>query len=974
MAIDAGSIISEVRIALEKLSGDISKVDSSVKTMGQKLDATTQTTAKTMETNMGKGFTNINLAGVAAFAGIGLAVKAAAKTFIDFEQSLANVASVAGATEEEFKLIEQAAIDAGESTRFTASQAADAMYYLASAGYDATQSTEALNGVLLLAGSTGSDLAFTAETMASALSQYNLEAADAERVSNVFAATIANSQATMDKLAVSFRYVGPLASAFGISIEETSGALAILYNNGFEASQAGTALRSALADLANASSPAVAKLQELGVSFEEINPQTHSFAEVIGVLSERVTDGSDIMAVFGDRAGPALIKLLQAGQAEIESYTEAVTGTNKAAEMYATQNDTLAGSIDRMKSAAESAAIQIGKELAPAFRGIVDFVTGLIKGFNSLPGPVKAGVGVFALLLTALTGLSVVIPLVSGLMGGLSIAIGAVTLTAGPILAIIAGVAALTAGVVALTSAFQKQELEKIKKDYGDLAKEFNLTEKELVKLVKAARSVGVTAKEFATLQKETGLATKELKAFLAAANKIGATKEEVLQLNKQYGTTAKEINKVNTQFKALQSSRAKGLLEEKDLIETVAKSQKLSTTEVAKILIASKDVSEEYKEQAQALLDMQQKESEIFINKANQSIEASGLLKKEEYILKYKKEQLEKEEKITAEKEAQDKLAKAVSDLYQGAYKDFYKIIDANKTEIEQLEEKIALYKKLSVPGDGETDYIEKRIVALKLLEEQLEELKKAEELDKLKENAAEIETIYQDLASSLFGIFEALNQSRLEQNERELQAALEAAGVQEETKLESLHKQLEAAKEAGDAERQLELENAIKREEITEEYARKEAQIKYEAAQAKWYNDWLGALVGTAKAVIDNGVITPTAIAAGIAGAVQTGIILANPPKAPGFETGGIVLGNSYHGDNIQANLNSGEMILNFDQQKKLFDFINTVQSKLGNQQAEYRAVLMVGSTEIKNAIFKIINDGSRNNEFSMNKQVLR
>lgn len=1044
MAVDAGSIISEVRIALDKLSGDISKVDSSIKVMGTKLDASTKTTATAMEANMKKGFQGINLAGVAAFAGIGLAVKGAAKLFIDFEQSLANVASVAGATEEEFRLIEQAALEAGETTRFTASQAADAMYYLASAGYDATQATQALNGVLLLAGSTGADLAFTAETMASALSQYNLEAEDAERVSNVFAATIANSQATMEKLAVSFRYVGPLASAFGISIEETSAALAILYNNGFEASQAGTALRSALADLSNATSPAIAKLEALGVSFEDVNPQTHSFAEVIDVLSQKVTDGSDIMAIFGDRAGPALIKLLEAGKSELEAYTDAVTGTNKAAEMYATQNDTLAGSLDRLKSAAESAAIKTGQELAPAFRSLVDFVTGLVQGFNALPGWLKAAAGGAVVLTAALVGLGVALPFIAKGLADIAITIGGLTLAGGPLFAIIAGIGAITGAVIGLTQAFEKQETEKIVKSYGDLAKQFNLTEKELVKLVKAAKSIDFPVEEFIKLKDETGLTVKELKNFVEVSRNVGVAAEELTALGKAWNLSAGDIQTINGRLMEQMALVDSEFVNIDDVIKNISRDLGLSKEQVSKVLLLNKDIDASLKSQAEKIIQnhdatMKAYEAE-FARYAYIEAQKAG----KGYLASKQAAELKAAELAQAEKD--NAVAKQNADIKEATIQ-YEKSLVALKTQIadgtltekEALEEELKINKRqyetllklnngyhdggglidkllarnkeieksLGIQSDTVNEYdlklkqldettkqrIEREreaaLLAAGTNEELIESINayydrlrddeaEKEFLQNVKDTASDVKKIYDDLAGSVFGIFKSLNENRLAQNEEELQAALEAAGVAEETKLESLQRQLDEAKAAGDAETQADLEQQIKREQITQEYARKEAQIKYEQAQAEWYNNWINSIVNTAAAVVEALPNIPLSVSAGVAGAVQTGIILANPPKAPSFATGGIVIPSSSTGTMVNVAENgSPELLLNGGASGEAF--LNQFASKIAsiinsNSPNELRGIMMVGNTEMKNWVFKVIKDGSTNNEFSMNKQVLR
>ena len=229
MAVNAGTIYSDVRIQLDKLSGDIQKIDAKF----DQLSASNAKQAQTVKKNWKSSFNALTVAGVAAFAAVTAAAKEGIKTFATFEQSIANVRSVAGGTEEDFNKIEEAARSAGETTRFTASQAADALYSLASAGLDANESVAALDGVLKLAGATQSDLASTSASVVSTLAQYNLGAEEATRVSNVFAAAIGNSQANMEKLTNAFRQVGPVAGALNISLEETTGAIQALLDAGF---------------------------------------------------------------------------------------------------------------------------------------------------------------------------------------------------------------------------------------------------------------------------------------------------------------------------------------------------------------------------------------------------------------------------------------------------------------------------------------------------------------------------------------------------------------------------------------------------------------------------------------------------------------------------------------------------------------------------------------------------------------------
>jgi len=301
------------------------------------------------------------IGGAATIAAIGLSTK----VFMGFEQSIANTASVSGATGEALKKLEDAAREMGKTTAFSASQAADAMYYLGSAGYDTEQIIGSLNGVMLLAGATQADLAYTSETVVSTLNAFGMAAEESDRVANTFAATIAGSQANIEKLSTSMSYVGPIAHELGWNIEQTSAALGQLYNAGYDGSMAGTILRGAMTQLLNPTAKVADTLAKYGLTVEDINPKTHSLSELIATLSDVGLESADTMAIFGQRAGPGMMTLLGKGSEALDELTGKITGTNAAAEMYETQMDTLKGTIAILKSALEEVGIVIGKTVAP---------------------------------------------------------------------------------------------------------------------------------------------------------------------------------------------------------------------------------------------------------------------------------------------------------------------------------------------------------------------------------------------------------------------------------------------------------------------------------------------------------------------------------------------------------------------------------------------------------------------------------
>lgn len=349
-----------IRNLVVKIAADISSLSKGL----QNAQKSIQKVASTF-TKAGKTLTASITAPLVALG------TAAVNVSQEFEQSMANAASVAGATGEDFQRMKDIAREMGSKTVFSASQAADALYYMASAGYKVDQMADSIEATLNLASATQTDLASATEIVISTLNQFGLEANQAERVTNVFASAIGNSMASMDKLANSMGYVGPVANSLGYEIEETVGALSVLYNAGYDGSTAGTTLRQALVSLMNPSAAALKIFEELGVAYEDLNPATNKFSDIVTRLGESGLDTSQAMKIFGARGGPGMLALMSAGGDAIDEMTASITGTNKATEMASVQLDTLQGQWKILKSEIEEIAIAFGDILIPIIRQFI---------------------------------------------------------------------------------------------------------------------------------------------------------------------------------------------------------------------------------------------------------------------------------------------------------------------------------------------------------------------------------------------------------------------------------------------------------------------------------------------------------------------------------------------------------------------------------------------------------------------------
>ncbi len=325
--------------------------------------------------------------------------KQALDTFTGFEQSMQNTFSVMGATSAEMEALRQKAEEMGATTRFSASQASDALYNLGSAGQSASQAMSSLDGVLRLAGATGSDLAFTSETIASTISQFNLEADKASHIADVYAMAISKSQANMTKLSYSMKYVGPVASGLNIKLETATAALMKLYNTGYGGEMAGTYLRAGLQKLASGTDDFKSKLESIGLTYDDVNPKTNDFADIIDRLKEKQVDINKANELFGDIAGGAMSKLIEGGGEAIRTMDGLLQASDGAAEkMQDIQNASFANTKAELASAFEAVQITLTSNVIPAVNIFAKGITAVLKAINDMPvGLQVAGQGFAAI-------------------------------------------------------------------------------------------------------------------------------------------------------------------------------------------------------------------------------------------------------------------------------------------------------------------------------------------------------------------------------------------------------------------------------------------------------------------------------------------------------------------------------------------------------------------------------------------------
>lgn len=358
--------------------------------------------------------------------------------FAEFEDAMAKVKAISGATGDEFKALESDAKKLGETTRFTASQVAELQLNYSKLGFDPSQIVAATSATLDLALATGEDLANSATVAASTLRGFGLEADETQRVVDVMAASFSASALSLDKFQTAMAVLAPVARNAGLSIEDATGQLAVLVNAGVDASTAGTGLRNIYLDLAGSG-------RTLESALSQISNATNINAEAFNLFGKR---GATVAAVLAQNYSEAQ-----------KFSTEFQNAGGSAAKMAAIMDNTIQGAFFRLKSAFEGAAISLGEQLAPTILKLAGFLTKIIGKFNELSPATKK-------FIVVLGGIAAAIGPLLALAGTILPAIATgLTILTGPIGLIIAGLTAI--GVVIY------KKWEPIKKTLIDIANYF---------------------------------------------------------------------------------------------------------------------------------------------------------------------------------------------------------------------------------------------------------------------------------------------------------------------------------------------------------------------------------------------------------------------------------------------------------------------------------------------------------------------
>lgn len=372
----------KITVSLE----DIKKADGSLNWQGVK-------DGESAAKKSGDGFTvlkgilaNLATAGIAVAAG---AVKDFCSEVVEigqtFETSMSKVSALSGATGDDLATLEAKARELGASTTFSASQAADALGYMALAGWDTEQMLAGVGSVLTLAQAGEMELAAASDLVTDYLSAFNMEASETARMVDVLAYAQANANTTVEGLGMAFKNCAANANAAGMDVETTSAAISMMANQGLKGSEAGTALNAVLRDMTAKMEDGAIAIGEQSVAVMDAEGNYRDFTDILADVQAATNGMGDaekaaaLQSTFTADSIKGLNLMLNAGADEMVGFRDELYGCAGAAEeTAATMTDNLGGDLAAMNSAFEELSIKIYDGLQEPLRSAVKFITGTV--------------------------------------------------------------------------------------------------------------------------------------------------------------------------------------------------------------------------------------------------------------------------------------------------------------------------------------------------------------------------------------------------------------------------------------------------------------------------------------------------------------------------------------------------------------------------------------------------------------------
>lgn len=431
--------------AMRKMSSEAKATGKSIKSAGDTI------------ANAGSAMTK---SVTAPIAGVGIA---AVKTAADYESAMSNVQAITGATGDDFKKLTQLGKDLGASTAWSAQECAEAMQYTGMAGWTAKENIDGLKGILDLASASGTDLARTSDIMTDAISAFGYKASDSAKFADVMTKACTSANVSVDTLGESYKYCGAICGTMGYSIDEVTSSLAVMGNMGIKGSQAGTALKNAISNMAAPTKNMKAAMDDLGISIVNQDGSMKSWGDVIknlqGSFKGLTQDQQAAYAkqLFGKESMAGMLAIINTSTSDYNALADSIKNSGGAANDAAqTQLNNLNGQLTLLKSALEGAAITIGDKLLPYIKNAVGWVQKATDWFNGLSDAqvsmimkfagIAAAIGpallIFGKLVSTVGKVYSTFGMITGAIAKAGGVIGLITSPAGIVIAVLAGVAA----------------------------------------------------------------------------------------------------------------------------------------------------------------------------------------------------------------------------------------------------------------------------------------------------------------------------------------------------------------------------------------------------------------------------------------------------------------------------------------------------------------------------------------------------
>lgn len=446
MSVEVGSAYAVLRVKLDEWNQGLETAINSLQGYGSRLQGSLDSVEKKL-TSAGKGLTTkVTL----PIVGIGTA---AVKTSMDFEAAMDKVASLSGATGQDFDDLRAKAIEMGAQTMYSATESAEALQYMALAGWDTNSMLEGLEPILKLAGAAGMDLGRASDIVTDGLTAMGLGAADAAHFADVLAVTMSKSNTDVNQLGEAFKYVAPLAGAMGYNIEDLSLALGLMANSGIKASQGGTSLRRMLQNLSDPTDAVASSMDKLGVSMFNPDGSAKSLYDLMVELRESMKGltaeekAMHAATIAGSTGLSGLLAIVEASDKDFYSLSDAIYNADGAGtKMYDTMTNNLQGSITTLMSALESLMISLGDLLVPLIQDVVKMLQGWVEHLNSLDETQKQQIIQVALVIASIGPL---ITIIGKLFTTISTVVKLVQLlSANPVILLVTVIAAAIGGLV----------------------------------------------------------------------------------------------------------------------------------------------------------------------------------------------------------------------------------------------------------------------------------------------------------------------------------------------------------------------------------------------------------------------------------------------------------------------------------------------------------------------------------------------